>query len=243
MMTQHLLITASAGFAVAGLAALWPRRWAVLAPARSPWKLPAKPVQPLWLVGAAGGGGLAWALFGGAFFAAVGAGVGLAGAVWLQRTIPTKDSLLNQQLVAGFPLVLGFLAAVVEAGAPVRFAAQAVADVVDEPNAQRLRAVLARCDVGFSDAQAWRLLGDDPVWSDIARDLSRCVETGTATREVLQAGAKQAGRSAAAAAITAARSVGVSSTLPLVCCFLPAFLLVGVVPIIGGLIGSYAAGL
>ncbi|MCL2782984.1 MAG: type II secretion system F family protein [Propionibacteriaceae bacterium] len=240
-MTSHILIIVSAAALVIGVALLvGTRRAAFLTNAASPTAAKRTDViKPLYFAGAVAGAGLGWAVIGGGFVPVIGAAVGTAAAVWLQRRVPSQDAARQRQLVAEFPLVLGFLAAVVESGAPVRFAAEAVADVADAENAQRLRNVLARCDVGFTDAEAWRTLADDPVWGDVARELARCVITGAATGEVLRTTATQARKTAAAAAITQARSVGVASTLPLVCCFLPAFLLVGVVPIIGGLIGGY----
>ena len=198
--------------------------------------------RPVWWLGAGAGAALGWVFAGNIFGLVAGAGAGWAAAWWLVKQNPPADVKERHRMARQFPLVLGFLASVVESGAPVRFAAEAVSEVSDRPNAQRLRGVLACCEVGFSDAEAWRSLTDDPVWGDVARELARCVESGAAVGDVLRAAARQADKTAAADAITRARSVGVTSTLPLVCCFLPAFLLVGVVPIIGGLIGGYLTG-
>jgi len=198
-------------------------------------------VRPVYLVGLVAGAGIGWVLFGIAGLV-VGAVVGLVGGRWLSVMVPAEDAKRAKLMVAEFPLVVGLLASVVESGAPVRFAATAVSQVIDGQNGDVLSGVVAKCDIGFTDAEAWRTVTPDPVWGDLARELARCVDTGAATGQVLNAAAKQAGKSAAAQAITQARSVGVTSTLPLVCCFLPAFLLVGVVPIIGGLIGNYVSG-
>jgi len=195
--------------------------------------------QPAYLVGLLAGAGVGWALLGGALGIGGGAVAGLLGARLLLRLTPSGDAQKQKLIVQQYPLVLGLVARVVESGAPVRYAAEAVCEVVDGPGADALRGVVARCDVGFTDAEAWRGLAQDPVWGDVARELARCVDTGAATGRVLDVAAERATKAAEAQAITQARSVGVSSTLPLVCCFLPAFLLVGVVPIIGGLVGSY----
>jgi len=200
------------------------------------------PLLPAGLIGAAAGGGLGWAFMGAGLSMWIGAGAGLAGAVWLVRRAAPADVKQRLLLEKQFPLVLNFLALVVESGAPFRVAARAVSQVADGPNAERLRSVIARCDVGFTDSEAWRTLIGDPVWGDVARELARCVDSGAAVGDVLRSAAVQAAKQHAAEANTRARRVGVSSTLPLVACFLPAFLLVGVVPIIGGLIGGYLAG-
>jgi len=44
------------------------------------------------------------------------------------------------------------------------------------------------------------------------------------------------------AAVKSARTVGVRSVIPLMVCFLPAFFLIGVVPIVAGLLTSFLAG-
>ena len=200
------------------------------------------PLLPAGLLGGAAGAGLGWVFMGPGFSMWIGAGAGVAGALWLVGRVPAEAVKQRAAMAKEFPLVLNFLALVVESGAPVRVAARVVSQVADEPNAERLRAVLARCDVGFTDAEAWRTLIDDPVWGDVARELARCVDSGAAVGAVLRSASIQAAKQQAAEAVVRARKVGVSSTLPLVACFLPAFLLVGVVPIIGGLISGYIAG-
>lgn len=240
MTAQHLLAVISAACLAIGVGlATWPWRQSGLR--WTPTHSPRLVVNPLWLIGAGAGAVIGWVGFGSVWFSVLGGGVGAAGAIWLSRRMPDEQAKQQRLMTAEFPLVLGFMALVVESGTPVRFAAQAVAQVVDEPNAARLRGVLARCDVGFSEAEAWRALSKDLVWGDVAAELARCVETGAATGNTLRQAGAAASKTAAAAAIAQARGVGVSSTLPLVSCFLPAFLLVGVVPIIGGLIGGYMA--
>ena len=196
-------------------------------------------LSPMQLAAVVAGAGLGWAVLGGVLGLAGGAVVGVVGGRWILSQADSGEVKQQKQMVRDFPVVLGLLASIVESGAPVRFAAASVCQVVDGPAAEQLRGVVACCEVGFTDAEAWRTLIPDPVWSEVARDLARCVDTGAATGAVLAAAAEQASKTAAAESLTQARSVGVSSTLPLVVCFLPAFLLLGVVPIVGGLIGNY----
>ena len=212
-----------------------------MAPGPSQPLLRRLPMLPMAALGALGGAGLGWVFSGGAVALGVGAIAGATAAVWLvKRAQPDEKDRLR--LAREFPLVLNFLASVVESGAPVRAAAAVVGEVCDDSSAARLKAVVARCEAGFTDSEAWRTLSDDPVWGDVARELARCVDSGVAVGDVLREAAAQATQAEAARAIAKARSVGVASTLPLVCCFLPAFLLVGVVPIVGGLIAGYVAG-
>jgi len=230
-----------AGVTALGLLVGGPRT-TVLSPAgRASPLLPRLPIMPVTLLGAGAGMALAWVFSNSLISLGIGAVAGGLASRWLAANTQ-PDEKTRAMVIREFPLVLGFLASVVESGAPVRFAAQTVSEVCDVGNAARLRKVLAQCDVGFSDAEAWRTLADDPVWGDVARELARCVETGAAVGDVLRAASVRATKAAAALATTKARAVGVSSTLPLVACFLPAFLLVGVVPIVGGLISGYISG-
>jgi len=183
-----------------------------------------------------------WAIFDSALGSLLGAGAGWAVSFWLHRQASAVTLAQQLQLSQEFPLVLTFLALVVESGAPLRWAAEAVSLEVQQLSQQRLQQVLAHCDVGFSEAEAWQSLSTDPVWGELAHELSRCVDSGTAASEILRTAATRTQKKQAAEAVTKARSLGVASTLPLVGCFLPAFILVGVVPIIGGLIGGYLAG-
>ena len=237
-MSWPLACVSVMALAVAALSLLGQPRASALTEARPRGTGLGLPLAPAGLLGVVTGAALGWVAVGGVMGIGAGAGVGLGVALWLAKQ--PSDKLKEQRAMAAqFPHVLNFLAAVVESGAPVRFAAEAVAAVADDANAARLRSVLNHCSVGFSDAEAWRTLVDDPVWGDVARELARCVDKGAAVADVLRTSATQSAKASAAAAMTQARAIGVSSTLPLVCCFLPAFLLVGVVPIVGGLIGGY----
>ena len=238
-----LFCSISALAAIAALVLLvgQPRSTVLLHQGSSPSLLQRLPIMPMTVLGGLGGMGLAWVFSSSLVSLGVGAVVGALASRWLIANTQT-DEKARAAVAHEFPLVLNFLASVVESGSPVRFAAQAVSEVCDAGNAKCLKTVLAQCDVGFSDAEAWRTLADDPVWGDVAREMARCVETGAAVGDVLRAASVRATKAAAAQATMKARSVGVSSTLPLVACFLPAFLLVGVVPIIGGLISGYMSG-
>jgi len=160
----------------------------------------------------------------------------IAGLRWLESASQRRRA---QQLAAQLPGCLELFAAALDAGVPLRAAVRHVAALAPEPSAGLLRAVLGHLDLGRSDAQAWAWLRDDTVWGAVARDLARCAESGAAVAEVLEVHAAEARALRRARREMAARTVGVRSVLPLVCCFLPAFILVGVVPIIAATLGSF----
>ncbi|MFZ2260527.1 MAG: type II secretion protein F, partial [Luteococcus japonicus] len=72
------------------------------------------------------------------------------------------------------------------------------------------------------------------------RDLARSSETGSAAARVLRQHAQDLRVAVRDAQLGRARAVGVRSVLPLMACFLPAFLLTGVVPVVAGLVKTLA---
>lgn len=145
-----------------------------------------------------------------------------------------RESLLLQQ-----PEVLDLLSASLESGAALRTATTDVAHIAPQPSAQLLGEVAAHIEVGFSEAQAWRKLRDEPVWGDVARDLARSAQTGEAVAEILRTRAQHARRRRHNHLAARARTVGVQAVGPMMVCFLPAFILVGVVPIIAGTVTRF----
>jgi pilus assembly protein TadC len=113
---------------------------------------------------------------------------------------------------------------------PVRQATRAVATAFDGPVSEDLAQVLLLVDLGISDAEAWRSLRSHSQWGGAAADLARSVESGTMMVEVLMHHAGAARDLRRSALEISAKPVGVRSVLPLMTCFLPAFLLLGVIP-------------
>lgn len=131
------------------------------------------------------------------------------------------------------------LAVCLDAGRPPRSALRVVADVVDGPARETLVAVLRQIDLGLDEAVAWGSLAETPGYGPMARDLARAVHSGVALAELLRRHGEDARRQALLTAQVRARAAGVTGVLPVVVCFLPAFLLLGVVPVFGGLLGRF----
>jgi pilus assembly protein TadC len=145
-----------------------------------------------------------------------------------------EDELVAREL----PLALDLLAACLSGGAVTLDAVSAVAAAVDGPCGRRLAVVAARLAVGSPPAEAWSALGSDrgPAGA-AARAMSRAAVGGAPVATAVQQVADDARREAAAAAERAARRAGVLAVGPLGLCFLPAFILLGVVPAVIGLAG------
>lgn len=176
--------------------------------------------------------------------AVAGAVLAAAGPRVLARLEPRAVRAEREQLLADLPLALDLLASCLAGGAPLPAAATAVADAVPGPAGERLRAVAAALAVGSAPYDAWgRLAGeaaDDPL-APAARALSRAAEGGAPVAAAVARLAADARAEAGARAEQAARRVGVLAVAPLGLCFLPAFVLLGVAPVVIGLAGPLLA--
>ncbi len=137
-------------------------------------------------------------------------------------------------LLDDLPEALDLTQASVRAGQPLRNAIGIVTLTMGGPVARLLGTVTNAVSVGMSDAQAWQTLRDDPLIGFVARDLARSSAWGTSVVEVLAGHSRDLRRQSKASRLSAAKAVGVKTVLPLGLCYLPAFILLGVVPIVAG---------
>jgi pilus assembly protein TadC len=154
----------------------------------------------------------------------------LTGVVVLGRLEPAAARQRRTSLIIDLPQALELLSACLAAGMPLRQATRAVAAAFVGPVSEDLVQLLVLVDLGISDGEAWRSLRSHAQWGAAAVDLARSVESGTMMVEVLMHHAAAARDLRRAALEVKAKAVGVRSVLPLMTCFLPAFLLVGVIP-------------
>ena len=174
----------------------------------------------------------------------MGVAVAVAGPRLLSRLETEAARDARQQLVRDLPLLLDLLASCLAGGAPLPDAARAVAAAVPGPAGQRLAAVAAALAVGSPPADAWGALAagerDDPL-APAARALARAADGGAPVAAAVSRLAADARADARSRGEQAARRVGVLAVAPLGLCFLPAFVLLGVVPVVVGLAGPLLA--
>ncbi len=156
----------------------------------------------------------------------------------LGRFEPAAARRRRVRLVLDLPQALDLLAAGLAAGRPLRSATEAVVEVLDGPLAADLAEVVAAVRLGRAEDDAWRELRTHPVLGPVATDLARSAASGTRLVELLGVHARVARRLRQAELEAMAKAVGVRCVVPLMVCFLPAFLLVGVVPIIGSVLAA-----
>lgn len=156
--------------------------------------------------------------------------VSVAGVLALGWLEPRSARQRRQQLIMESPQALELLAACLAAGLPARRACEAVVQAFDGPVADDLGRVLAMLKLGVGEAAAWKSIHDHPQLGLAAQDLARSVESGTSMVQGLQHHAAAAREVRRGALQVRARSVGVRSVLPMMICFIPSFMLLGIVP-------------
>lgn len=145
----------------------------------------------------------------------------------------------DRDVVRELPETLDLLAVCLEAGAPMTNAIATVAEVSPSATAAILHGIDAQLQVGRDPQDAWGSLADHPDWGPPARDAARSARSGTSLVECLRVHADEARRRRREQETKQARSVGVKSVQPLALCFLPAFVLIGVVPLVASLLGTF----
>jgi pilus assembly protein TadC len=171
-----------------------------------------------------------------------GIGVGLVavagGAVAVRRIEPAAGRRERAQALADLPIAADLFAAASRAGAPPERAALAVGLALGGPVGARLVQVGSALRQGQPPDEAWQYLADLPGGPRLVSVATRSAERGSALSRALEQQAVDLRVAQAAAAEAAARRAGVLVVLPLGLCFLPAFLLAGVVPVVVAVLGD-----
>ncbi|QNG21643.1 type II secretion system F family protein [Rhodococcus triatomae] len=134
-------------------------------------------------------------------------------------------------IAAGFDL----LAACLRAGLPVADAAAAVAGVVPATMGTSLRRAADLLALGADADAAWEHAAGDPSCESLARLARRSARSGSSLSAAITELARDERSQAEDAAAAAAERAGVLISGPLGLCFLPAFVCLGIVPVVVGL--------
>ena len=133
------------------------------------------------------------------------------------------------------PLMLDLLAAVLRSGQPVPAALGAVAPVIDGAVGRELGQVAGMLRLGADPSSAWRELARHPVLAPVARTASRSAQSGIRLAHGFEQLAAEMREEYRAAALARAHRAGVWTMAPLGLCFLPAFICLGVIPVVAGI--------
>lgn len=138
----------------------------------------------------------------------------------------------RREVAAALPRCADLVAACLEAGAAPADAVEVTRRHLAGPLADRLAPVAGALRSGVDPLVAYGDHGrDDPVRALVAA-LSRAMNSGAPLADTVAAVADEQRRRRRWSAEAAARRAGVHAVGPLVVCFLPAFVLLGVVPVV-----------
>ncbi|MFF8610241.1 type II secretion system F family protein [Streptomyces sp. NPDC015346] len=178
-----------------------------------------------------------WALVGGTAGLLVALAAGWGARRWSVRrggsAVPDDGEAARQ-----LPLAADLLAACVSAGAGPGEAAEAVGGSLGGPVGERLARTAAELRLGGEPADVWRRFGAIPGAEGLARCLERAGSSGAPAAEAVSRHAADLRADRARKAAARAQRAQVLITAPVGLCFLPAFLAVGVAPVVIGLAGG-----
>ena len=178
---------------------------------------------------------LAGAVVAGSLGLALGALAGVVVSLAVGRLEPPSVARERAAVVRDLPLAVDLLAACSEIGLPIESALPQVAVAVGGPLRRRLDTLQSRLALGASPVEEWQRIASDPVLRRFGLAMVRTHRSGAPVAESLRRVAVDVRRERRARAQEVARSVAVRAAAPLAVCFLPAFMVIGVVPtIVGG---------
>ena len=215
-------------------------RWRELTVAAPDPGGPLSPLRMVWLiVGSCAAGAVGYA-FGGTVSGAVAAGIAALAGMGARHALATGPSEAEEggaELAGCWEL----LAACLEAGLPVAGAVLATATPLSGSAGRGLRRVAGLLELGADPVDAWQTVEHRPALAAFARAAARSAGTGAALARVARMEAERLRAALTDTAQARAQRAAVLITGPLGLCFLPAFLVLGIAPVVIGLAGEALA--
>ncbi len=228
--------------------ALWPgvggagaARWSALRPvedappSRAPHRAATRERLRRWLVAAAPGAAGAL-LVGGLVGLLAGAVLAVVVERVLRARAPDDAGTDRSALVRDLPAACDLLGVCLIAGLPVEGALEAVGGAVGGPLGGHLRSVAALSRLGADPRRAWAEVPQE--LAALGRVLVRAGESGAMVAGALRTLAAESRATARADTQVAVQRAGVWVLAPLGACFLPAFVCLGVAPLVLGIAGD-----
>ncbi len=175
------------------------------------------------------------AMASGPALAGVGAVAGLALSWWIGRFEPPSVTKAREEINRDLPMAVDLLAACLLVGRPVDQALAVVGEAMGGALRDAFEAVRARLALGAHPVDEWRRVErQQPQLASFARSMARSLESGAPLVDGLGRLGEDLRRARRTALQLRARNVGVKAAAPLAACFLPAFMVIGVVPTVAG---------
>jgi pilus assembly protein TadC len=119
-------------------------------------------------------------------------------------------------------------------------AVEQISEAVAPPARDELSELAARLRLGLDPGTVWRELAKHPQLGGLGRSVARAVESGASVSDAMQRLSDDLRQRSRGEVESRARAVGVKAAVPLGICLLPAFILVGVVPLVAGSVAVLA---
>jgi len=163
------------------------------------------------------------------------AGLVVGALLWVlvRRSEPASVRRRRERVRRDLPAFVELYAAALASGASPGTALTVVCDALPGAAADDLAPVAARLALGLDPDEVWRrLVAESPQLAPLGRVMVRSHEAGVAVTTAVLDLADELAASGRAAVEDRARTVGVRAAVPLGVCLLPAFLLLGIVPLV-----------
>lgn len=167
-----------------------------------------------------------------------GAAAAMATWTWTGRSEPGPVRRRRAAARRELPGLVHLLAGALESGCDLVEALRVVCAALPGPAAELLAGVPSRLSLGIPPEVAWRPVLDDPSLGAVGRAMVRAQRSGSSVTQEVSRLADDLERLARLDVEDRARAVGVKAAVPLGLCLLPSFLLIGVVPLVAGLLRS-----
>jgi len=165
-------------------------------------------------------------------------GIGIGGVAAVGIVMTGKARAPDVAIAEDVAVVTELLAGCLAAGLAMADALDAAAIAGDSVSATACHATAAALRRGDPPGDAWRDWHRDPWLAPIARAAQRSSQTGAAVADELHRAAARLRTRRRARLQQRVQRAAVWVVVPLGLCFLPAFVLVAVVPLVAGLFGS-----
>ena len=179
-----------------------------------------------------------WALLGGTVGVVAAPVGGLVAWTVLGRAEDPSLARRRERVQEELPTAVDLLAACLAAGAAPESALVVVGRALGGPVQEELGAVHARLELGVDPVTVWHELGRHAQLGALGRTVARAHESGASVATAVHGLAGELRERSEAEVEARARSVEVRAAAPLGLCLLPAFVLLGIVPMV---VGAFAA--
>jgi len=177
-----------------------------------------------------------WTLLGGWVGGVFGVGAGVVG--WRVLGAVEGPAAIRRRaaLARDLPMAVHLLGASLKAGSAVGPALSDVAAALGSPVADEFLLVVRRLELGIDPAAAWSATDDE--LRPLGRSMARAHQSGASVVVAVDRLAEELRATRRHRTEALARSVEVRAAAPLGLCFLPAFVVLGVVPMVVGIFST-----